>query len=139
MTKPFSEEDVVAKLRQLKMEYISNKIGADPAQLPKHLAEFLGYATFLYDHWGNIVRQYASRKAEVIKEESERRSAVNEGAENRGDRVTVTEMEQRITVRMADLQARRDYLEIEVKGATLHINGIQTLLKTWGDEAKGVR
>ncbi|MCA9333847.1 hypothetical protein KC963_02265 [Candidatus Saccharibacteria bacterium] len=134
----FTSDDVVNKLRALKLSYIQNKVGADPAKLPEHFSEFLGYATLLYDHYATALRQYRKREAEVIREEHEAREKHNATAE-RGDKVTVTEVEQRVTFRLSTLKARRDFLEVEVKGATLHINGCQSLMKTWGDEAKGVR
>lgn len=135
----FTADDVVDKLRQLKLSYIQNSVGSDPAQLPQHFSEFLGYATLLYDHYATVLQQYRKTEADVIKEEHERRETTNINAEKRDDKVTVTEMEQRIGVRLSDIRARRDYLEVEVKGATLHINGCQSLMKNWGDEAKGVR
>lgn len=135
----FTSDDVIAKLRQLKLDYIQNQVGADPAKLPLHFSEFLGYATLLYDHYATALKQYREKEAEVIKEEAETREKHNANAEKRGDRVTVSETEQRVTVRLSTLRARRDYLEVEVKGATLHINGCQSLMKNWGDEAKGVR
>lgn len=135
----FTSDSVVDKLRQLKLNYIQNNIGADPAQLPQHFSEFLGYATLLYDHYATALKQYRQAEAEIIKEESTNRDRSNKEAEHRDDKITVTEMEQRITVRLSSLRARRDYLEVEVKGATLHINGCQSLMKNWGDEAKGVR
>lgn len=135
----FTYDDVIAKLRALKLDYITNKVGADPAQLPQHFSEFLGYATLLYDHYATALRQYRQTEAKVIQDEASTREKLNEAAEGRAQRVTVAEMEQRVTVRLSDLRARRDYLEVEVKGATLHINGCQSLMKNWGDEAKGVR
>jgi len=135
----FKSDDVVNKLRQLKLDYIQKGVGSDPAQLPNHFSEFLGYATLLYDHYATALKTYRQAEAKVIKEENELRSKMNAEAENRSDKVTVTEMEQRITIRLSSLKARRDYLEVEVKGATLHINGCQSLMKNWGDEAKGIR
>lgn len=135
----FTSDDVIAKLRQLKLEYIQNSVGADPAKLPQHLGEFLGYATLLYDHYATALRNYRQSEAKVIKEESETREKLNANVEKRSERVTVSETENRITVRLSSLRARRDYLEVEVKGATLHINGCQSLMKNWGDEAKGIR
>lgn len=135
----FDSEDVVRKIRELKLNYITNKVGHDPAMLPHHFQEFLGYATLLYDHYAEALRQYRQAEAKVIQEEYERRAQLNEKAESRADMVTVTEMEQRVSIRLSDLKARRDYLEVEVKGATLHINGCQSIMKTWGDEAKGIR
>ena len=139
MTKGFSSDDVVSKLRQLKLTYIQNQVGADPAQLPQHFQEFLGYATLLYDHYASTLRHYRQTEAQVIKEEYEEREKINEGAEKSSDRMTVTEMDKRIAIRLSDIKAQRDYLEVEVKGATLHINGCQSLMKNWGDEAKGIR
>lgn len=135
----FTSDDVIAKLRALKIHYIKNSVGADPAALPQHFSEFLGYATLLYDHYATALRQYRQTEAKVIKEEAEAREKHNAKAEGRNERLTVAETEQRVTVRLSELRARRDYLEVEVKGATLHINGCQSLMKNWGDEAKGVR
>lgn len=135
----FTYDDVISKLRALKLDYITNSVGADPARLPQHFSEFLGYATLLYDHYATALRQYRQTEAKVIQDEATTREKLNAEAEGRAQRVTVAEMEQRVTVRLSDLRARRDYLEVEVKGATLHINGCQSLMKNWGDEAKGVR
>lgn len=135
----FTTEDVVNKLRALKIDYIENNIGADPARLNNHLGEFLGYATLLYDHYATVLRKYRKTEADVIREESKAREEHNAASKERGGKITVTEVEQRVSVRLSDIKALRDYLELEVKGATLHINGCQSLLKNWGDEAKGIR
>lgn len=139
MANEFTADSVIAKLRQLKLDYITNKVGSDPSQLPQHFSEFLGYATLLYDHYATALRDYRSAEANVIQEESKNREAINANADNRSDKMTVSEMEQRITVRLSSHRSRRDYLEVEVKGVTLHINGCQSLMKNWGDEAKGIR
>lgn len=136
----FTSEDVIAKLRALKLEYIQNNIGADPAKLPQHLGQFLGYATLLYDHYATALRQYRQSEAKVTKEENAARDQFNsKPGMKRGEKMTVDEKNDRITVRLSDLRARRDYLEVEVKGATLHINGCQSLMKNWSDESKGLR
>lgn len=135
----FKSDDVVNKIRQLKLDYIQNNVGSDPAKLPEHFSEFLGYATLLYDHFASALKAYREAESRVIKEESRHRDDFNANVKTRSDKRTVTEMEQRITIRLSDLKARRDYLEVEVKGATLHINGCQSLMKNWGDEAKGIR
>ena len=49
-------DDVIKKLRQLKLGYISDNIGSDPGRLPEHLSQFMGYATLLYDYYAEIVR-----------------------------------------------------------------------------------
>lgn len=134
----FTSDSVIDKLRQLKLDYIQNSIGADPARLPQHFSEFLGYATLLYDHYATALKQYRVLEAKVIIEENKARDDFNKG-KPRGEKMTVDEKNDRITIRISDHKARRDYLEIEVKGATLHINGCQSLMKNWGDEAKGVR
>jgi hypothetical protein len=139
MTNEFTSDDVIKKLRALKLQYIQNGIGADPAVLPQHFAEFLGYATLLYDHYATALRNYRQSEAKVTKEENAARDKHNENIEKRSDKMTVDEKNDRITVRLSELKARREYLEVEVKGATLHINGCQSLMKNWGDEAKGVR
>lgn len=131
-------EDVINKLRALKLAYIQNKVGADPSALPNHFQEFLGYATLLYDYYADYLQQYEEQEATIIKEENEQRTAHNETAE-RADRMTITEVEQRIDVRLGVMKGKRKRLEQVVKGATIHINGCQSLMKNWGDEAKGIR
>lgn len=135
----YTSTEVITKIRQLKLSYIQNQVGADPSALPHHFQEFLGYASLLYEHYATVLKQYREAQAKVIKEENDARIAVNQQAEKPSDRLTVTEMEQRVTIRLAELRAQRDYLEIEVKGATIHINGCQSIMKNWGDEAKGIR
>ena len=44
-------EEVINKLRQLRLDYVNQKVGQNPAVLPSHLAEFLVYATILYAHY----------------------------------------------------------------------------------------
>jgi hypothetical protein len=139
MQQGFKADDVISKLRQLKLQYIQNNVGSDPARLPAHLSEFLGYATLLYDHYAEYIKAYEIREAQVVKEENDQRLAINEKAETRDDKVTVTEVEQRISVRLGDMKGERKRLELAVKGATLHINGCQSLIRNWDSEAKGVR
>lgn len=135
----FTSDAVVNKLRELKLSYIQNSIGSDPAQLPNHFSEFLGYATLLYDHYATSLKHYRNAEAKVLKEENEARAEVNSKTTKREEKVTVAEMDNRVSIRLSSLRARKDYLEQEVKGATLHINGCQSLMKNWGDEAKGIR
>jgi flagellar motor switch/type III secretory pathway protein FliN len=135
----FSSDDVINHLRALKLSYIENNVGSDPEALPNHFSEFLGYATLLYDHYAEYIKQYEIKEAEITKEENARREQNNETAENRSDMVTVTEVEQRINVRIGELKGERKRLEAAVKGATLHINGCQSLMKNWSDESKGIR
>lgn len=133
------QEDVVAHLRVLKLQYIQNNTGKDPAQLPNHLAEFLGYATFLYDFYADKLASYETLEAKVVKEESAQMKEHNAQAEDRNERMTVAEMQHRIDVRLADEKGKKKRLEQLVRGATLHINGCQSLMKNWGDEAKGLK
>jgi len=69
----FKVDDVITKIRELKLNYIQNNVGSDPAQLPNHFAEFLGYATLLYDHYATALRSYRQAEAKVLKEEAELR------------------------------------------------------------------
>lgn len=135
----FTSNDVINKLRALKLSYIENNIGQDPAQLPNHFAEFLGYATLLYDHFATALRDYRLAESKITAEENANRAEINAQAKERSDKITVGESDQRITVRLSTYRSRRDYLEQEVKGATLHINGCQSLMKNWSDESKGLR
>ena len=135
----FTADDVINHLRALKLQYIQNNVGSDPVALPNHFSEFLGYATLLYDHYAEYIKSYEIKESEVIKEENEQRLTINSQAEERSDKITVTEVEQRISVRLGEMKGERKRLELAVKGATLHINGCQSLMKNWSDEAKGVR
>lgn len=148
----FTIDTVINKLRQLKISYIQNDVGRNPAELPNHFAEFLGYATLLYDHYAEYIKKYEIREAKVIKEENEQRVTANaerteanralskeELKTHKQDMVTITEVEQRIDARIGELKAEKKRLEQSVKGATLHINGCQSLMKNWSDESKGIR
>lgn len=135
----FKTDDVIEHLRALKLQYIQHNIGSDPQALPNHFSEFLGYATLLYDHYAEYIKMYEVKEAKVVQEENEQRMSINLTVENRSDKVTVTEVEQRIAVRIGEMKGEKKRLELAVKGATLHINGCQSLMKNWSDEAKGVR
>lgn len=133
------QEDVIKKLRALKLDYIQQGIAKNPAALPDHLGEFLGYATFLYEFYADKLESYERLEAKVVREENENMNNHNANLEKRSDKMTVTEMQQRIDIRLADEKGKKKRLEQLVKGNTLHINGCQSLMKNWGDEAKGVR
>lgn len=133
------QEDVINKLRALKLQYIQQDIAKNPAALPEHLGEFLGYTTFLYDFYGDTLEKYERLEAKVTAEETDHMNAHNAEHPKREDRITVTEMEKRLDIRLADEKGKKKRLEQLVKGATLHINGCQSLMKNWGDEAKGMR
>lgn len=135
----YTVDDAINKLRQLKLDYIERNIGSDPAALPQHFSEFLGYATLLYDHYAEYIKKYELAETRIVKEENEARAEHNKHHTKREDRITVGEIEQRIDVRIGTLKAEKKRLELSVKGATLHINGCQSLMKTWSDEAKGIR
>jgi hypothetical protein len=132
-------EDVIDKLRLLKIDYINQGVGKNPALLPQHFADFLGYATLLYDHYSEFIMDYEKLETKIIKEENAAREATNATAEKREDKVSMAEVQQRIDVRLGTEKGKRKRLELVVKGATLHINGCQSLMKNWGDEAKGIR
>ena len=133
------QEDVIKKLRALKIDYVQQNIAKNPAALPEHLGEFLGYATFLYEFYGDKLEEYEKLEAKVVREENAAMNEHNLNLTTRSDRMTVTEMQQRIDVRLADEKGKKKRLEALVKGNTLHINGCQSLMKNWGDEAKGMR
>lgn len=152
MSQGFTADDVINKLRSLKLVYIQNSVGSDPVALPNHFSEFLGYATLLYDHYAEYIKQYEVKESVVVREENERRAEINsevakfnaslEKADLRNKKKSemgVTEVQQRIDVRLGELKGERKRLELAVKGATLHINGCQSLMKNWSDEAKGIR
>lgn len=134
-----NQEVVIQKLRALKLEYINLNLAKDPARLPEHLGEFLGYATFLYEFFADKIQEYEKLEAKVVKEEYQAMLEHNANIEKRGDKMTITEMNQRIDVRLAEEKGKKKRLEQLVKGNTLHINGCQSLMKNWGDEAKGMR
>lgn len=134
-----NQEVVIDKLRVLKLEYIQQNIAKNPAALPEHLGEFLGYATFLYEFYGDMLEKYEKLEAKVVAEENDYMNRHNANVENRSDRMTVAEMQQRIDVRLADQKGKRKRLEQLVRGNTLHVNGCQSLMKNWNDEAKGIR
>src|SRR5690606_17334853 len=97
-----------------KLDYIKHNVGSDPARLPHHFAEFLGYATLLYDHYAEYIKAYEEKEAKIVKDENEQRLKINADAETREDRVTVTEVEQRIAVRLGTMKAEKKRLDIAV-------------------------
>lgn len=130
-------KEVVEKLRAMYVDYSQNRVGLNPALLPEHLATFLGYANLLYSHYSEFMLQYRHAEAQVLAEENDSRDEVNKQASKREDKRTVDEKNDRITIKMSDLKGKREWLEAETKSATIHINTIQSLLKRYGDEAKG--
>lgn len=133
-------EDAIQHLRKLKVSYVDNNIGNDPAMLPKHVAEFNGYASIFYEHYAEYIKKYEITEAKVIQEENHERMKVNATPGlARNEKVSMAEIEARIDVRLADLKAEKKRLEILAKGTTQHLNVCQSLMKNWGDEAKGVR
>lgn len=135
----FTADDVIGQLRKFKIQYIQQNVGKNPAELPNHLAEFLGYATLLYDHYAEYIKSYEVKETAVTKEENQRRDENNAKTTKRDEKITISEVEQRLDIRLGNMKAEKKRLELAVKGATLHINGCQSLMKNWGDEAKGIR
>lgn len=135
----FTADDVIGHLRKLKIQYIQQNMGSNPAELPNHLAEFLGYATLLYDHYAEYIKSYEVKETGVTKEENERRDTTNANTDKRDEKVSIAEVQQRLDIRLGNMKAEKKRLEIAVKGATLHINGCQSLMKNWSDESKGIR
>jgi hypothetical protein len=132
-------DDVIDKLRALKLTYIQDNVGANPALLPNYFQEFLGYGTLLYDYYAEVVSRFELREAEVYKEENTRRLEVNKVATKSNEKMSATELDQRVGIRIAALKAERKRLEQIVRGTTIHINGCQSLMKNYGDESKGIR
>lgn len=134
----FTADDVINHLRSLKLKYIQEHIGSDPAKLPNHFAEFLGYATLIYDHYGEYIKSYEIKETQAMKEENARRDEINSKTTKRDEKVSIAEVEQRLDVRLGNMKAEKKRLEVAVKGVTLHINGCQSLMKNWQTEAKGI-
>lgn len=134
----FNIDEVVSKIQELDIDYIKRDIGNDPALLPHHVAEYNGYATLMYDHFASVLRRYRIRAAEIEQEEAAKRAEYNKD-KKRGETLTIAEMQQRVDIRISGIKAQRDSLEMTVRGVTLHLNVCQSLMKNWGDEAKGVR
>lgn len=132
-------DTVIDKLRLLKLAYIQQSIAKNPAVLPEHLGEFLGYATFLYEFYGDKLESYERLEAKVVSEEHAAMVEHNSQHTVRADKMTIDEMNKRIDIRLAAEKGKKKRLEQLVKGNTLHINGCQSIIKNLNDEAKGMR
>jgi len=136
-------DDVIQKLRSLNIKYIQNNIGTNPGLLPHYFQEYMGYATLLYNHFSEIVASFTEKSAEILKEEQDIRAEFNKEVDAREGKVSekmgVGEVEQRVSIRVAKLEAQKKKVEQVVKGATLHVNACQSLMKNYNDEAKGIR
>ena len=117
----------------MKIEYANDRIGSNPATLPDHVTDFEAYVGILYSHYAEFMLKYRETEAKVLSEENDERDAANRS----GGKRTVDEKNDRIAVRMAGLKGKREWFEAELKGATLHINTIQSKMKRQSDEAKG--
>lgn len=130
-------DDVVVKLRSLKNTYVEKQLWLSPADLPEHLGEFIGWAGILYSNYAAFIELYRQKEGRILAEETKEMTEINGKATTRDNRRTVDEKDSRITMRMSKGRGTKEKLEAEVKSATLHINGIQSLLKRLSDEAKG--
>lgn len=130
-------DEVIDKLRKMKLDYAAQRMYSNPSSLPEHVAEWEAYTNILYSHYAEFIAKYRALEATVLAEENDARDEVNATADKREDKRTVDEKNDRITIRMADLKGKRERLEAEIKSATLHINTIQSLMKRYSDEAKG--
>jgi hypothetical protein len=130
-------EEVVTKLRAMKVEYANDRIGSNPALLPDHVTDFEAYVGILYSHYAEFMLNYREVEAQVLADEGGKMAEMNSIAKNREERRTADEKNDRITIRMASLKGKREWYEAELKGATLHINTIQSKMKRQADEAKG--
>lgn len=131
-------QEVVDKLRLLKQDYVQRSLGLNPAMLPAHLAEFLGYFDIVSSHYAEAQKAYYDKQGLVIQEELLAMIEVNATATNRDEKRTASEKDDRITIRMRKLKSQREWLKEERDSCQVHINTIQSLLKRYGDEAKGI-
>lgn len=135
----YTAEDVISKIRQLKVDYTEQNMGNDPAKLPHHVAELNGYASIFYEHYAEYIKKYELQEVTVVKEENQARLEHNrqDGLSN-SERMSVAEAQQRIDVRIGAMKAEKKRLEILARGTTQHINVCQSLMKLWQSEAKGI-
>lgn len=131
-------DETIREIRRMYVNYSSQKLGLNPALLPNHLAEFLGYANLLYSHYAEYMLKYRQAESTILAEEADARAAINAEATRPSDKMALGEMESRVTVRFSAIKGRRERLEAEVKSATIHINTIQSLMRRQSDEAKGM-
>lgn len=135
----YTAEDVISKIRQLKVDYTEQNMGNDPAKLPHHVAELNGYASIFYEHYAEYIKKYELQEVTVVKEENQARLDHNNQEDlPKNERMSVAEAQQRIDVRIGAMKAEKKRLEILARGTTQHINVCQSLMKLWQSEAKGI-
>ena len=135
----YSVDDVITKIRQLKVEYTEQNIGNDPAKLPHHVAELNGYASIFYEHYAEYIKKYELQEVAIIKEENQARLDHNNQEDlAKSDKMSVAEAQQRIDIRLGSMKSEKKRLEILARGTTQHINVCQSLMKLWQSEAKGI-
>ena len=132
------KDSIVKKLRSMKVQFVTENIGTNPAKLPQFLAEFVGYHAILAEHHANLVREYGVLKSKVLEEEYARRDEINATVEKASERISATETEARISRRLGEIVKERDAMEILWKTNTQFINVMQSLRNAWSDEAKGI-
>lgn len=131
-------KDVIKKLRSLIVEYAQQQMWSNPALLPNHLGEFEAYTSLLMSAYADFIAKYRELEAAVVAEEMEEKEAIDAQASKPAEKRSMTEVENRIRLRMATAKGKRERVETEVKAATTHITVCQSLARRQSDEAKGI-
>ena len=132
-------DDVVAKLRALKLRYARDKVWQNGVALANELGEFEAYLTILYSHNAQAASTFERRSQTIAQEELAEKAKYDIQASKPSERRSMDEVSKRIDIRLAALKAQLKMLELEVKGGATHVSTMQSLLKNFNDEAKGIR
>lgn len=138
---PMSRENVLTKLQGMKLVYAREKVYDNPVSLLAHFTEFEAYTSILESHYAKLREQEENKSNEIARDELEKK--VKHDASIAGVKgakaMTQAQVDKNIDYRMREIKAALKLLETECKSCRSHVNAMQSILKTYGDEAKSVR
>ena len=136
---PYSQDNVVTKLRAMKLQYARERVYANPVSLLAHFEEFEAYTTILESHYAQQRDSEEKKSTEIAKEEWQKKKDHDDTVDKPSERITQGEVDKNVEYRMREIKSNLKMLETECKSCRSHVNAMQSILKQYGDEAKSIR
>lgn len=131
-------QEVISKLEEMNVQYISDRVWEDPGRLPDFMAEFAAYLGILIGNYGDFMELYRKKVAKVLTEEQDEATIFNENVEKHSDRRSQAEVERRVNIRISNLKGMREKFEAKVEAGKMLVSTMQSKRRAMSDEAKNL-
>lgn len=129
---------VLAKLEEMQLRYVRDRVWEDPGSLPDFMAEYAAYHAIFMSQYGDYMESYRKNVALVLTEEQDAATVINEDADKPADRRSQAEIERRVNIRISNMKGMRDNFDAKVEASKVLISTMQSKRRAFSDEAKGL-